>query len=89
MNHFCTSASDGRTLTLDAKSADRLQAEKDFGVRKPLNPAEQQSLNKLEVQIAESKLAQLHNQKHGNAAAQAQKARAENLFSENVHRSPK
>ena len=86
MKHFRTSASDGRTMKLDGKSAAQLQAERDM-LGQPRIPAhEQASFNKLQTQMAEAKLEQLHNQKHGNAAAQEQKSKAAGMVqSMNIH----
>lgn len=88
--HFRTASGTGKPLTLDAKSADRLAAEK-FMRGQPKVPAhEQASFNTLQRQLAEAKLEQLHNQKHGNAQAQEQKSKAAGMVqSMNIHRSGK
>ena len=83
---FRTASSTGAAMKLDAKSAARLQAERDMLGRPKVPAHEQASFNKLEVQMAEAKLSQLHNQKHGNAAAQEQKSKAAGMVqSMNIH----
>lgn len=86
MKHFRTAAASGKTLTMDSKSSDRLQAERDMLGRPKVPKHEQSAFATLQRQMAESKLAQLHQQKHGNAQAQEQKAKAAGMVqSMNMH----
>lgn len=74
-------------IVLDAASdVVRRQAERDLrgGPRVPAH--EQADFAKLQNQLAEAKLAQLHNQKHGSEASQAQKAKAAAMLDrQNMH----
>lgn len=76
LKHFRTATGTGKPLTLDAKSAARLQAERDFGIYKRLSPAEQASLNDLRNKLAGESLDRQHITKNGGERGLAQKARA-------------